>query len=173
MRMLFEMDKKDYDHNGSRFYRPSARGIIIVDGKVAMVHSRKYDYYKFPGGGIQADESMEEALIREVLEETGLRVIENSIKEYGKVRRIHKCSQEDEFDIFVQENYYFLCSVEEAVGEQSLDEYEADEEFTLEFVKPQTVIDVNRRNVPEDEFNQVMLEREARVMELLVLEGYL
>lgn len=71
MRILFEMDKKDYIPNGSVFSRPSARAIIIIDGKIAMVYSKKYNYYKFPGGGIEDTESMKEALIREVLEETG------------------------------------------------------------------------------------------------------
>ncbi len=51
MRILFEMDKKDYVPNGSVFSRPSARAIIIKDGKIAMVYSKKYNYYKFPVGG--------------------------------------------------------------------------------------------------------------------------
>lgn len=51
MRMLFEIDTKDYNRNGTVFERPSARGIIIKDNKVAMIHSLKYNYYKFPGGG--------------------------------------------------------------------------------------------------------------------------
>lgn len=38
MRILFEMDKKDYIPNGSVFSRPSARAIIIKDGKIAMVY---------------------------------------------------------------------------------------------------------------------------------------
>lgn len=72
MRILFEMDKKDYVPNGSVFSRPSARAIIIKDGKIAMVYSKKYNYYKFPGGGIEVDECMEDALIREVLREQRL-----------------------------------------------------------------------------------------------------
>lgn len=71
MRILFEMDKKDYVPNVSVFSRPSARAIIIKDRKIAMVYSKKYNYYKFPGGGIENGECMEDALIREVLEETG------------------------------------------------------------------------------------------------------
>ena len=43
MRLLFEIDTKDYDPNGKAFVRPSVRGIIIQDGKVAMVHSQKFD----------------------------------------------------------------------------------------------------------------------------------
>jgi len=75
MRILFEIDKKDYIPNGSVFKRPSARAIIIKDRKIAMVYSKKYNYYKFPGGGIENGECMEDALIREVSEETGLCVI--------------------------------------------------------------------------------------------------
>ena len=168
MRILFEIDKKDYVLNGSVFCRPSTRAVIIKDGKIAMVYSKKYNYYKFPGGGIEADECMEDALIREVLEETGLCVIRNSIQEYGQVHRIQKGTKED---IFIQDNYYFLCGVKEDIEQQNLDKYEEDEGFTLEFLEPQLAIDVNRETILDD-FTQVMLEREALVLELLIQEGY-
>ncbi len=168
MRILFEMDKKDYVPNGNVFSRPSARAVIIKDGKIAMVYSKKYNYYKFPGGGIETGEYMEDALIREVLEETGLCVIRDSIQEYGQVHRIQKGTKED---IFIQDNYYFLCSVKKDIEQQNLDKYEADEGFTLEFLKPQLAIDVNRETILDD-FTQIMLEREALVLELLIQEGY-
>lgn len=37
MRLLFEMDAKNYDPNGTVFCRPSVRGSILRDGTVAMV----------------------------------------------------------------------------------------------------------------------------------------
>ena len=72
MRLLFEMDKKDYIGCTHTFTRNSARSIIIKNGKIAMIHSRKYDYYKFPGGGIENGEDPIEAMIRETQEEAGL-----------------------------------------------------------------------------------------------------
>ena len=90
MRTLFEMDKKNYDSSGKVFYRPSVRSIIIRGGRVAMVHSLMYDYYKFPGGGIESGETRHQALIRETAEESGLCVVPDSIQEYGCVRRIEK-----------------------------------------------------------------------------------
>lgn len=90
MRLLFEIDTKDYDPNGTPFIRHSARCIHIKNGLVAMVHSIKYDYYKFPGGGIEKGEGPIDALIRETQEEAGLAVIPESVREYGYVHRVQK-----------------------------------------------------------------------------------
>lgn len=169
MRSLFEIDTKDYDINGTTVSRPSARGIIIKDGKLAMIHSIKYDYYKFPGGGIEKNEQKENALIREVLEETGLDVIPQTIKEYGMVHRIQKGDYED---VFIQDNYYYLCDVEDNVHEQKLDDYEKEEKFTLEYVSPKQVIDANKA-CKSKEADQIMLERECKVIGILTQEGYI
>ena len=110
MRLLFEMDKKNYGGCVRAFTRNSARSIIIRNGKIAMIHSLKYDYYKFPGGGIEPGESDIDALIRETAEEAGLTVVPDTIREYGYVHRIQKSTvEEDEY--FIQDNYYYLCDV--------------------------------------------------------------
>ena len=169
MRLLFALDQKDYLPGGTVSRRPSVRGIIVQDGRLAMVHSLKYDYYKFPGGGIEPGESNVDALIRETAEEAGLTVIPDSIREYGYVHRIQKSTVEvDEF--FIQDNYYYLCDVEEGVNPQKLDDYESDEHFTLEYVMPESAILSNRTedHGPKD---PVMLEREARVLEMLLSDG--
>lgn len=110
-----------------------------------------------------------EAVIRETAEEAGLVVLPETVREYGYVHRVQKGERED---MFIQDNYYFLCEVREQAGAQSLDAYEAEERFTLEWVRPRTAIEVNREHDhgPKD---QVMLEREAKVLELLIAEGYL
>ena len=171
MRLLFEMDKKDYAQCTHSFVRNSARSIILRDGKVAMVHSLKYDYYKFPGGGIENGENPVEAMIRETREEAGLAVCPETIKEYGYVHRIQK-SDNDDTECFVQDNYYYLCEVEEGVEPQTLDDYEQEERFTLEFVEAKQAIEVNRDrdHGPKD---QAMIEREARVLEMLIAEGWI
>ena len=169
MRLLFEMDKKDYEHCTHRFVRNSARSIIIRDGKIAMIHSLKYDYYKFPGGGIEPGESAADALIRETAEEAGLTVIPDSIREYGYVHRIQKSTAEED-EYFVQDNYYYLCDAEEGVTPQKLDDYESDEHFTLEYVMPENAIFRNRTK-DHGPKAPVMLEREARVLEILLSDG--
>ncbi len=169
MRLLFEMDKKDYGSCTHSFVRNSARSIVIQNGKVAMIHSREYDYYKFPGGGIEEEETPIEALIRETREEAGLVIVPESIQEYGYVHRIQR-SDNDETECFIQDNYYYLCNVEENAIPQDLDDYEEKERYSLEYVSPQTAIERNR-SVKNSPYNETMFEREAGVLELLIKEG--
>ncbi|HLE13449.1 MAG TPA: NUDIX domain-containing protein [Anaerolineales bacterium] len=57
--------------------RNRAAAIIVRNEKLLLIHRQKpgQDYYKLPGGGVEFDESVEEACIREVKEETGLDVL--------------------------------------------------------------------------------------------------
>lgn len=174
MRELFIIDKKNYIENGTVGKRPSVRGIILKNGKIAMMHSLKFDYYKLPGGGIEEGEALEDTLVREVREESGLVVKAASIQEFGFVRRIEKGKIED---IFIQDNYYYLCDVEEMVIAQQLEDYEEEEQFTLEWVTPAKAIAVNQNaNHGEKEKTQTfrgMLERENRVLELISAQHFM
>ena len=171
MKMLFEMDEKDYGQCTHTFTRNSARSIIISDGKVAMVHSLKYDYYKFPGGGVENGENPIEAMIRETREEAGLVVIPESVKEYGYVHRIQK-SDIDATECFVQDNFYYLCNTTDESVSQQLDDYEALESYRLEYVESLVAINKNR-NVKDSPYNKLMFEREARVLEILIRDEML
>ena len=170
MKLLFEIDKKNYDNDGKAYFRPSARAIIIKENKIYMVHSLVYDYYKFPGGGIEKDESNIEAVIRETKEEAGLIVIKDSIKEYGYVHRVKK-STDYGYSKFIQDNYYYICDVENNKTAQQLDDYENFEKFTLELVNPIVAININR-NKEHGPKDLDMIEREAKVLELLIKDGY-
>ena len=54
-----------------------AAAIILRDGKLLLFHRQKpgRDYYILPGGGVELEESFEEACVREVKEETNLDVL--------------------------------------------------------------------------------------------------
>ncbi|HEX8053666.1 MAG TPA: NUDIX hydrolase [Thermoleophilaceae bacterium] len=51
----------------------AAGGVVRRDGLVAVVHRPKYDDWTLPKGKLDEGESFEEAALREVEEETGLR----------------------------------------------------------------------------------------------------
>lgn len=171
MRLLFELDTKDYAHCTRSFVRDSARSIIISSRKIAMIHSLKYDYYKFPGGGIEKGEDPIAAMIRETREEAGLVVKPETVAAYGYVHRIQKSDVHAD-ECFIQDNYYYLCEVESTPSTQELDPYEANADYVLEYVAPQIAVQKNR-SARQSSFDRVMLEREARVLELLMAEGFL
>ena len=54
--------------------RPSVYGVIAHQGKVLLTCSRRTGKYALPGGGIDAGEPIEDALRREVKEETGIQI---------------------------------------------------------------------------------------------------
>ena len=73
--------------------RVVSRGIIFIDDKVVLLkrirkEGDKYlHYYAIPGGGVEGEESLEEACIREVKEEVSLDVTINKylgVEEYDK-----------------------------------------------------------------------------------------
>lgn len=64
---------KEYEVSANELiFRPSVYGIIIEGDKILL--SRQHDGYDYPGGGINLGENIEDALVREVREETGLTV---------------------------------------------------------------------------------------------------
>ncbi len=170
-KLLFEMDLRDHADCTHDFVRNSARSIIIRGKKIAMIHSLKYDYYKFPGGGMEHGESPVDAMLRETREEAGLVVKPETVRAYGYVHRIQR-SDSDPSERFVQDNYYFLCDADDETVSQCLDAYEADEHYALELVDPGVAVEKNR-NVQGSPYNSVMFEREARVLEMLMDEGLL
>jgi 8-oxo-dGTP pyrophosphatase MutT (NUDIX family) len=167
MRLLFEIDFKDYNPSWKIVTRPSARAIIIKDNKVYMIHSMKYDYYEFPGGGIEKGESIIDCLVRETKEEAGLIIKNESIEEFGYVHRIHKDKYDNELT-FVQDNYYYLCDVEDIMINQSLSEREKEDGFILELVDFNTVFNVNKNNDHGPVFSPLIIERDTKVLEMAI-----
>jgi 8-oxo-dGTP pyrophosphatase MutT (NUDIX family) len=51
----------------------AAGGVVLRDGRVAVVHRPRYDDWSLPKGKLDRGESFEDAALREVEEETGLR----------------------------------------------------------------------------------------------------
>lgn len=77
--------------------RNRAVAIVIHDNKLlAMFRKNDREYYTFPGGGIEPDETIEQAVIREVMEETSLEV---------EVEKLAYEVHHDNDDI----HYFFLC----------------------------------------------------------------
>ncbi len=63
--------------NHKKVHRIRAAGIVIRDGALLVMFRRRdgREYYTFPGGMVEEWESCEEAVVREIAEETSVRVV--------------------------------------------------------------------------------------------------
>lgn len=114
-----------------------AVGVIIKDGKILLMHRFKKgrEYWVFPGGGVERGENVEQALIREMREETSFKVkidrllfkLENQFKkEYGGNVLGDKVE------------YYFLIkdfSGEMALGSPEKEKMNENNQYHLEWVE--------------------------------------
>jgi 8-oxo-dGTP diphosphatase len=51
----------------------AAGGVVVKDGSIALVHRPRYDDWTLPKGKLEPGERSEDAALREVEEETGMR----------------------------------------------------------------------------------------------------
>lgn len=111
-------------YNLEKRFKVASRGFVIKNNKIAILYSRKYNAYITPGGGVEKGESLEEACIREVKEETGYVV--NTIKQiaildcdYPKARIEHN---------------YFVCELVRETAELNKTSHEIDQDLEVKWL---------------------------------------
>jgi 8-oxo-dGTP pyrophosphatase MutT (NUDIX family) len=96
--------------DGAEFVRRvSARGVYVRDGKALMI-KYKWPGYGFAGGGVEPGESNEQAVIRELSEEIGCKVISVGMFLLSVTERTTSEASPGKF--FEQVNLYYECEVD-------------------------------------------------------------
>lgn len=104
-------------------WRPAAYGVVIKDGKILLLPQDGMGYV-LPGGGIEIDELSEDAVIREVREETGLIV---QVKKFLDVRENYFVIEPETApeDVWHSLCLYYLCTpMSGEISSDGFDEFE-------------------------------------------------
>ena len=159
MKLLGEITEKDIGisqpSGGEVKYklRKAARAVVFDQtGRIALMNVSKRGYHKLPGGGVEAEEDVAEALRREVLEETGceIRIMEpvGMTIEYRNAREL------------LQLSFCFHGEMVGQPGELSLTELEAENGFRLEWVTLEEARKLLAADAPAEYHEKFMVARD-------------
>jgi ADP-ribose pyrophosphatase YjhB (NUDIX family) len=141
--------------------RKAARALLFRGDKLAMLFVSKHNYHKLPGGGIDAGETIHEALTRELLEETGWnsRVTDDlgvTIEYRDKIEQL-------------QISYAYVAEAIGSPQEIHLTEKEQSEGFSLVWMDIHDVLRVMKLQDTPESYSGVFIQKR----DLAILEFYL
>jgi len=101
-------------------YRPNVAALIVrinKHGKVQMLLGKRRDFpgcWQWPQGGIDHGETREEALFRELEEETGLTALSILFTYSKPIRYVFDRQRKEKFKNYIgQEQFYYVLSVQQ------------------------------------------------------------
>lgn len=152
--MIFEytlgLKEEEIDRSLKVINRNAVRAVIKKENKILMIKTNKGDY-KFPGGGVEKNESFEEGIIREVREEAGC-IVSKIVSKLGEIteRNIDRYGENALFQMY---SHYYLCEITEERVEQNLDEYEVDLDFKSVWIDLDETINLNEKLLNDENRN--------------------
>ena len=147
--------------------RTALRGVILRNDNILLLRTSKGDL-KFPGGGLEANETYEEALIREIREETGYVNVTILIeKEFARYIEI----KADEFElntVFESRSHYVFAEIKDDERvDLKLDDYEEELQFKAEWILLKDAIIQNTYAILTNEEPNGWAERELTILKAL------
>lgn len=141
--------------------REASRAVVFDnEGKVALLHATKFNYYKLPGGGIENSESPEIALKRECLEEIGCNV--EIIKDLGVILELRKKYS------LKNKSYCYIAKVIGEKGNPQLMPDEIEEGFQTVWLSIEEALDKVKSGKKEVYEAQYMIARDTMIIEMTI-----
>lgn len=127
--------------NPRTFNRTAARAVVINNDKILLIYTKRYDDYTLPGGGVDENEPIKEALIRELYEETGANNIE-IVSEFG-IYEEYRPHHFEAYDQMHMLSHIYVCSIDKELGQAKPESYEVTNGSRPVWVKLEDAINHN------------------------------
>lgn len=138
--------------------RKAARAVVFdSSNNIGVLYVSNEKYHKLPGGGLEGEEEIEEALRRECLEEIGCDIeIEEEIGEIIEYR--------DKWSL-KQHSYCYIAKVKGEKGNPSFTEKEVNSGFQIKWLKLEEAIEILKNDSPEDYQGVFIQKRDSLFLE--------
>lgn len=150
-------------------YRKAARGIVVDEnGDIAIFCKKNKNLYKLPGGGLEENESFEEAFIREVREEVGCEVEIVATLGYTEEYKTK--------DSYMQTSYVYVGKVIQKLEHMELTKMEQDEGGERLWLTPQEALKrmkENYENLLASNYTSLYSTKIVAKRDIKILEEYL
>lgn len=154
---------------GTKLEREAVRAIALKGESILLLYTKRYNDYSLPGGGLDAGESLEDGLVRELEEETGAQGIQilKNLGHLEEYRPYHK----PEYDIVHMISHLFLCDVDVELGETQMEDYEHKNGMEPVWINIHEAIAHNQAVMDQQEKSMgLSIERETFVLRKIVAE---
>lgn len=173
MNLLFKITDEDVGEKIYPMNNPDTRNAVRViltndSGQIALLNKQKKNEFKLIGGGVDDGENLIDALKREVLEETGCKIID--ISEIGFVEEYHTKNN------FFQTSFIFTAKVFNDTGVLNLTEEEINEGSTLCWFEPHDALNkINNcyKNLQPSEYSNIFATKMINRRDYAILKYYL
>ncbi len=149
--------KNDTSEEPKYNLRRAARGLLVKDGKIALLNVTNRNYRKLPGGGLEKNEKIKNGFKREVKEETGweCQIIDQGpvIIEYRKKSKI------------LQISYIFVAQAVGQPSAQQLEDDEKEEGHELEWVSLDNVSETMSTGKPKEYDDKFIHLRDTKIID--------
>ena len=138
---------------------------LIINSKNEITLGYAHKTYQFPGGHLEDGESLEEGLIREIKEETGIELKERNFIPFQKMTYYTKnyrgTNKNRENDI-----YYYIIRTDELVNmdNASLTQDEKDGNYTCITIPLNEVEDILIKSISDSPINDVIVHEMLEVL---------
>ena len=132
---------------------------LIINSKEEITLGYSHKTYQFPGGHLEEGEKLNECLLREIKEETGIEIKNAQIKPFEKItyynKNYHGSGKNRKNEI-----YYFIIKTEEKfdMANSQLDEWEQDGNFTVKTLPLANIEQVLIDSIPDNPINKIIVE---------------